>query len=175
MDLVYNEKSAMTAPNAISAAAGENTIIMFKSCYPCSDVGGSMNDEQAVYESLLPYFSAHPGKLFILVTPPPMISISYPAVTRALCDWLCDRETGWLSAYTAENVYVFDFYNVLTHPDAHHRFIDGQEEHVSIEGADTLYYDSDGDDHPNQEGNQKATREFIGLLNHWYERFAAEK
>jgi hypothetical protein len=173
MPLVYREKTAMTAPNAVPWAAGENSIVMFKSCYPNSDVGDSMEDEMAIYESLLPYFSAHPDKLFILVTPPPMISISNPAVTRALCDWLCDREGGWLSALTTENVYVFDFYNVLTHPDAHHRFVNGQEEHTNVDGADTLYYDSNGDDHPNDDGNRKATQEFIGLLNYWYQCFLA--
>ncbi|MBN1777018.1 MAG: hypothetical protein JW811_02755 [Clostridiales bacterium] len=171
MPLVYQEKDAMTAPNAIPAAAGENTIVMFKSCYPCSDVGNSMEDEQAIYNSLLPYFSAHPDKMFILVTPPPMIYISNPAVTRELCDWLCDRENGWLAELTTGNVFVFDFYNMLTHPDAHHRFADGQEEHVSVAGFDTLYYDSNGDDHPNQDGNRKAAQEFIGLLNHWYRLF----
>ena len=64
MPLVYTEYHAMSAPNAIPAAAGENTIILFKSCFPCSDVGDSMEDEMAVYESLLPYFSEHPDKLF---------------------------------------------------------------------------------------------------------------
>ena len=173
MPLVYREQNAMTAPNAVPAAAGDNSIVMFKSCFPNSDVGESMEDETAVYESLLPYFAAHPDKLFILVTPPPMISISNPAVTRELCDWLCDRDGGWLSGLTTGNVFVFDFYNVLTHPDAHHRFLDGQEEHTSVEGADTLYYDSDGDDHPSQEGNRKAAEEFIGLLKYWFECFSA--
>ncbi len=173
MGQVYREQNAMTAQNAIPPAAGESGIVMFKSCFPNSDVGAGMGDEMAVYESLLPYFAAHPDKLFILVTPPPMIRISHPAVTRALCDWLCDREAGWLSGLTTGNVFVFDFYNVLTHPDAHHRFLNGREEHTSVAGADTLYYDSGGDDHPNREGNRKATQEFIGLLNYWYECFLA--
>jgi hypothetical protein len=173
MGPVYRELNAMTAQNAIPPAAGENGIVMFKSCFPNSDVGTGMEDETAVYESLLPYFSEHPDKLFILVTPPPMIRISHPAVTRALCDWLCDRDTGWLSRLTTGNVFVFDFYNVLTHPDAHHRFLNGQEEHTSVEGADTLYYDSGGDDHPDREGNRKAAQEFIGLLNYWYQCFSA--
>jgi hypothetical protein len=175
MPLVYREKDAMTAPNAVEPTEGENTVILFKSCYPNSDVGDGMEDEAAVYESLLPYFSAQPDKLFILITPPPMISISHPSVTRELCDWLCDRETGWLSEYTTGNVFVFDFYNVLTHPDAHHRFWNGHEEHISVEGADTLYYDSNGDDHPNRDGNRKATQEFIGLLQYWYGLFPAEQ
>ena len=173
MPLVYQEQDAMTAPNSIAPAEGDNRIVMFKSCFPNSDAGESMEDEIAVYNSLLPYFSEHPDILFFLVTPPPMIAISHPAVTRALCNWLCDRESGWLSWLTTGNVFVFDFYNVLTHPDAHHRFLNGQEEHTSVEGADTLFYDSNGDDHPSQAGNRKAAQEFIGLLNDWYARFLA--
>ncbi len=172
MPLVYREHGTISAENTIEAAAGENTIVMFKSCYPCSDVGGSMEDEMAVYESLLPYFEAHPDKMFILVTPPPMQSISHPSVTRALCNWLCDRENGWLSALSTENAFVFDFYNVLTHPDAHHRIVNGLEEHTVVAGADTLYYPTD-DDHPNSDGNRKAAQEFIGLLNAWYRQFTA--
>jgi hypothetical protein len=171
MPLVYAEKNAMTAPNAVAPSAGENTVVMFKSCYPCSDVGDGMGDEMEIYNSLLPYFKQHPDKLFILVTPPPMISLSHPDVTRRLCDWLCNRENGWLKDLTTGNVYAFDFYNVLTHPDAHHRYADGWEEHVVIQGCDTLYYDSNGDDHPNAEGNRKAAQEFIGLLTFWYQSF----
>jgi hypothetical protein len=172
MPLVYQEMSAMTAPNAIEPAPGENTIVMFKSCYPNSDVGSDISDEQAIYDSLLPYFEAHPDKMFVLVTPPPMQSISDPAKTRELCDWLTDRDTGWLAALSTGNAFVFDFYNVLTHPDAHHHLADGVEVHESVPGFDTLYYPS-GDDHPNTQGNLKATEEFIGLLDMWYQSFVA--
>jgi hypothetical protein len=173
MSLVYQEMNQMAAPNNIEPAEGENTIVMFKSCFPNSDVGSDISDEKAIYDSLLPYFARHPDKMFVLITPPPMQSISDPQKTRELCDWLVDRESGWLAGLTTGNVFVFDFYNVLTHPDAHHRFMDGLEIHEGVEGQDTLYYDSDGDDHPNTQGNIKATEEFIGLLNFWYQSFAA--
>jgi hypothetical protein len=48
MTLVYQELDTMTAPNSLEAAPGENTIVMFKSCYPNSDVGSSITDEQAI-------------------------------------------------------------------------------------------------------------------------------
>jgi hypothetical protein len=174
MDLVYKEMDAMTAPNDIQPAAGENEIIMFKSCFPNSDVGPEITDEKDIYNSLLPYFERHPGKMFVLVTPPPMIQISYPAKTRELCDWLADREAGWLAGLSTGNVFVFDFYNVLTHPDAHHQLLNGEEVHSSVPGADTLYYPS-GDDHPNTDGNIKAAQEFIGLLNYWYGSFSGSR
>jgi hypothetical protein len=174
MNLVYGELSTMTAYNNISAAPGENTVILFKSCFPNSDVGSSIADEQAVYKSLLPYMARHPDKLFILITPPPMIHIPYPLSTRSLCDWLADREDGWLAGYPVQNVRVFDLYNVLTHPDAHHQMENGMETHTAIKNANELYYDSDGDDHPNARGNKKAAAEFMGLLKAWYAEFTGK-
>ncbi|MBU1662160.1 MAG: hypothetical protein KKD28_11895, partial [Chloroflexi bacterium] len=53
----------------------------------------------------------------------------------------------------------------------HHRFVDGQVEYDVSHGNGTLYYDSDGDDHPNGIGNQKATAEFVPMLNIFYHRW----
>ena len=167
MALVYRELGTMSAENSLEPAKGENTVILFKSCFPNSDTGSSIDDEKAVYNSLLPYFRSRPDKLFILATPPPMIRISSPGLTRQLCRWLTDRQGGWLASLETGNVFVFDLYNVLTHPDAHHQMVDGQEVHTTVPHADTLYYDSDGDDHPNEQGSQKAAEEFILLLDHW--------
>jgi hypothetical protein len=173
MPLVYADLQTMTAPNNLDAGPGENTVVMFKSCFPNSDVGSDISDEVALYQSLLPYFGQHLDKMFVLVTPPPMINISDARKTRELCDWLADRSSGWLAGYTGGNVFVFDLYNVLTDPGAHHRLVDGKETRESVKGHNTLYYDSDGDDHPNTRGNVKATEEFVGLLNAWYAAFAA--
>jgi hypothetical protein len=81
----------------------------------------------------------------------------------------------WLeeNKYTLKNVAIFDFYNVLTHPDIHHRVQNGQIEHSS-NGVNTLYFDSDGDDHPNMAGTQKATEEFIPLLNFYYHHWTED-
>jgi hypothetical protein len=171
MALVYQELGNMTAQNTLAPAPGENTIVMFKSCFPNSDVGSDIADEKAIYDALLPYFEQHPERMFVLVTPPPMQQISAPEKTRELCDWLVDPVDGWLADLPTNNVFVFDLYTVLTHPDAHHRLEDGNEVHTSVEGSDTLYYDSDGDDHPNSEGNAKAAEEFVPLLDHWYREF----
>jgi hypothetical protein len=171
MDLAYAEMDLSAGSNTLAPAPGQNTIVMFKSCVPNSDVGSSISDEQAIYNSLIPYFENHPDKMFVLVTPPPMQRIGTPLLTRQLCDWLTDREKGWLKDLTTGNVFVFDFYNVLTHPNAHHYLSGGVEVHTVVPGANTLYYDSSGDDHPNVAGDAKATAEFVPLLNAWYEEF----
>ena len=66
---------------------------------------------------------------------------------------------------------MFDFYNVLTGAENHHRFHNGAIEHVTNRGGNTLHYPTNGDDHPSPAGNRKATREFVPLLNVYYHRW----
>ena len=115
---------------------------MFKSCFPNSQLSGpsapvpaiadnpmkgqscgggdfTVANAKGIYLDLLPYFGAHPEKLFVAVVAPPVTSPDTPG-GRALADWLVDH---WLqdSGYTAGNVLVFDFYNVLTQQDRRRR------------------------------------------------------
>lgn len=161
---------------------GENQIVMFKSCFPNSDLAGkptdppargeglSVGNAKAIYNELLAYFATRPDKLFIVITAPPLQDRTHAANARAFNTWLL---RDWLKDYRGGNVAVFDFYNVLTGPRNHHRFRNGAVEHVSEPGKDTLHYPSDGDDHPNRQGNRKATEEFVPLLNVYYHRWAA--
>jgi hypothetical protein len=116
------------------------------------------------YNQLLTYFETRPDKLFVVITSPPMQRIPRPENARAFANWLVND---WLEEnnYPLDNVMVFDFYNVLTHPENHHRYNNGQIEHSTRAEKDTLYYDSWGDDHPRAEGGQKATEEFVPMLN----------
>ncbi len=117
---------------------GENKIILFKSCFPNSQLGGKPNDPPAagdnplrgqesssehmtvasakgVYNDLLQYFAARQDKLFVVVTAPPLTARDSSPVNaanaRALNNWLVKE---WLSSYPHKNVFAFDFYNVLT-------------------------------------------------------------
>ena len=160
---------------------GENQVIMFKSCFPNSALEGSPSDPpdpdgwltvghaKWIYNQILPYFGAHPEKLFIVIAAPPLRDGTYAANARAFNQWLY---YDWLAEnhYTQTNVAVFDFYNVLTGPNNHHRFYNGAEQHVIADNRNTLYYPS-GDDHPSVAGSQKATDEFIELLNVFYNRW----
>jgi hypothetical protein len=175
----YGQHSSYT--RTLTDPGGENQIIMFKSCFPNSALEGNPKDPpnqnggltvghaKWVYNQILTYFGAHPEKLFIVITAPPLIDGTYAANARAFNQWLMNN---WLSSnnYTQTNVAVFDFYNVLTGPNNHHRFINGAEQHVFTPGMNTEYYPS-GDDHPNQAGSKKATNEYIGLLNVFYHRW----
>ncbi len=164
---------------------GENEIILFKSCFPNSELAGDPDDPASpgtdltvgnaryVYNELLQYFATRPDRLFVVITAPPVEDSTHAANARAFNNWLVND---WLAEndYPYANVAVFDFYNVLTGPDNHHRFIDGEIEHVYQPGGDTAYYpSSDGDDHPSPEGSRRATEEFLPLLNIAYNRWRA--
>ena len=183
MNALINETSQNSSyTRTLSDPGGENQIIMFKSCFPNSDLSGNPNDPASpgsdltvgnakyVYNEILKYFATRPDKLFVVITQPPLSDPTHAANARAFTNWLA---SDWLEEnnYTLPNVAVFDFHNVLTAADAHHRLNNGAIERL-IPASDTLYYPS-GDDHPNQEGSKKATDEFIPLLNVFYNRWAA--
>ncbi len=178
---LYSE-SERHSPYSRSVAdpGGENEIVMFKSCFPNSNLEGKPTDPpargdgltvsnaKAIYNELLTYFATRPDKLFVVITAPPLQDPTNARNARAFNNWLVHD---WLSSYAGRNVAVFDFYNVLTGPKNHHRFSSGAIEHVADRGGNTLHYPSNGDDHPSQAGNRKATTEFIPLLNVYYHRW----
>ncbi len=188
MEAVYNESDQWDwdgwyyYTRNMPDPGGENEIIIFKSCFPNSELNGNPNDPPTpggdftvgnakyIYNDLLNYFRTRPDKLFIIITAPPVQDNSHAENARAFNQWLINE---WLVGYDGNNVAVWDFYNVLTGPDHHHRFINGQVEHVHETGANTLFYPSD-DDHPSVVGSQKASEEFIPMLNVFYNRWKAD-
>lgn len=170
-------------PRLEVAPEGENRIIVFKSCFPNSDLEGNPDDEAAsegwltvsnakyVYNEILKYFATRPDKLFVVITAPPLSHSGNSKNARAFNLWLVND---WLreNNYSLNNVAVFDYYNILTGEDNHHRIINGEVEHTFKAGKNLLVYPS-GDDHPSMEGNAKATEEFVQMLNFFYNRWAA--
>jgi len=182
MNALYTESGQHSSYTRLAAdPGGENEIIMFKSCFPNSALEGNPNDPpdsngwltvghaKWVYNQILQYFGQHPNKLFVVITAPPLQDGTYAANARAFNQWLMNT---WLTSngYAMNNVAVFDFYNVLTGPNNHHRYTNGAVEHVFTTGMNTSYYHS-SDDHPNVTGSLKATNEFVPLLNIFYHRW----
>lgn len=184
MQAVYQE-SEVHSPytRTMGDPGGENQIVMFKSCFPNSgDMGGSPNDPpttpdgsltvgtaKGVYNDLLEYFKTRPDKLFVVITAPPVQDRSNAANARAFNTWLL---TDWLreANYPYANVAVWDFYNILTGQNHHHRINNGQVEYTTNASDNTLVYPSE-DDHPNPQGSRKATDEFVPMLNSYYNRW----
>ena len=195
----------------IHHSTGENSVILFKSCFPNSNLKGNLNDPipnittnplkaqdasseymavpnaKGIYIDLLEYFRTRPDKLFIVITAPPLIAPDNPSLARALNNWLVND---WLKGYPLKNVAVFDFYNVLTSNGGssdindlnsvngnHHRIWNGLVQYIidnNVKNPDTAHYPSE-DDHPSQVGNEKATAEFVPLLNYYYNRWITDK
>ncbi len=165
-----------------SDPGGENEVVMFKSCFPNSNLAGRPSDPpkkgsgltvghaKAVYTDLLRFFANRPDKLFIAVTAPPVQDSTMAANARAFNSWLVKD---WLRGYKGSNVRVFDFYNVLTGINNHHRV--GREgiEHIIGDKRNTLHFPTNGDDHPSPAGNRKATKDFVPLLNSYVNQWLA--
>ncbi|HQB52596.1 MAG TPA: hypothetical protein PLX62_06795 [Bacteroidales bacterium] len=172
----------------LSDPGGENEIIMFKSCYPNSDIiaDNATNPEdiygdpagsntytetnvRALYDTILTYFKANPGRMFVVITAPPLSDATNAARARSFNNWLV---YDWLqdADWENKNVYVWDWYNVLTGVNNHHRVEDGVVVHTIASGSGNVAIDAyiDGDDHPNAVGCQKSTTEFVPVLDVWY-------
>lgn len=139
LSALYGESEPHSSYSRLpSNPGGENEIVLFKSCFPNSQLGGSPSDPAAgtdnplrgrdssspfhtvanakgIYNDILEYFSTRPDKLFVVITAPPLAAAETDsgaaANARALNDWLVHD---WLSGYSQHNVAVFDFYHVLT-------------------------------------------------------------
>jgi len=211
LNALYNEGEQHCSYSRLSSApSGENEIIMFKSCFPNSALQGDPNDlvpsinnnplrgegsgseyhtvanAKGIYIDLLEYFRTRQDKLFIVITAPPLSDPEYAANARAFNNWLVND---WLTNYPHNNVFVFDFYNVLTtnggnantndlgqETGNHHRWWNNIIQHKTDGDNDSnpniLEYPSSlGNDHPTQAGNLKATGEFLPLLNVAYHRW----
>jgi hypothetical protein len=138
-EALYTEYVPRSSYSRLSTdPGGENEIIVFKSCYPNSHLGGSpteppttgpnplrgqdagsehhtMGNAKAIYNDLLTGFAACQNKLFVVITAPPLMGsetdAAHAANALAFNDWLV---ADWLDGYAHDNVAVFDFYNVLT-------------------------------------------------------------
>jgi len=203
LDALYGESDQHSSYSRLSNnPGGDNEIIMFKSCFPNSALQGNPNDPippinnnplkgqdsgssdhtvanaKGIYLDILEYFQTRQDKLFIVITAPPLRDATYSSNARTFNEWLVNS---WLAGYSHQNVFVFDFYNVLTtnggspnindldqETGNHHRWWNNAIQH-KIDGdndgnPNILEYPS-GDDHPSQAGNLKATGEFVPLLN----------
>ncbi len=139
LSALYQESARHSSYSRLAAdPGGENRIIMFKSCFPNSNLGGHPDDPpttgdnplrgqsssssyhtvanaKGIYNDLLTYFASRQDKLFVVITAPPLVAsdttIEAAANARAFNNWLV---TDWLKNYPYHNVAVFDFYSILT-------------------------------------------------------------
>ncbi|MBN1180345.1 MAG: hypothetical protein JXD18_14125 [Anaerolineae bacterium] len=127
-------------------------VIIFKSCYPTSNIGSDdqLAEDQAYYLSMRDRMDQYPDKLFIVVTQPPQVPGSSDAEeaerARALADWLASSE--FLAGHP--NVVTFDFFGLLAGSDNFLR-------------PEYRYDDTDG--HPNEMANQAIGPLFVNFVD----------
>ncbi len=154
-------------PNIYYSGSQENDIIMFKSCFPNSDIVDDGTDPgnptdptrtlvnfKAAFLEMAKDLSNYPSKLFIYVTAPPLV----PKATtpenagraRKFNEWL---KSEFLNQYRREtgldNLLVFDLFDVLADENGFLR---------------REFQKKDTDSHPNAQGGMAATESFIKFL-----------
>jgi hypothetical protein len=154
-------------PDVLYPGDMENDIIMFKPCFPNSDITAEGNppgnpyetertiwNYKSVFENLIERFSKAPGKLFIYVTAPPLV----PAETSAENATRVREFNNWVkSDFTAEykertnleNFRVFDLFDVLA----------DSSNYLKPE-----FRRSDTNSHPDDKGSREATDRFLQFL-----------
>ncbi len=146
----------------------ENDIIMFKSCFPNSDIVGdgaksgnpyqpekTTSNYHAVFDSLKSTFSAHPQKQFIYVTSPPLHKLKTnsenAARAREFTNWIkTDFATRYKEETNLDNFRVFDLFDILAN-----------DQNMLKDN----YSDREGDSHPNLIANRAASDAFMQFLD----------
>jgi len=154
-------------PNIYYSGSQENDIIMFKSCFPNSDIvaegtgpgdptdpNRTMVNFKAAFEEMAEEFAKYPSKLFIYVTAPPLVpkasTLENARRAREFNNWLKGE---YLDRYRKDtgldNLLVFDLFDVLADEN---NFLRKE------------FQKKDTDSHPNQLGGMAATESFIKFL-----------
>lgn len=127
-------------------------VIMFKSCFPTSNIWGDehLNELQGYYLTIRDRVDQYPNKLFVVVTQPPQVPRSTDQEeanrARALANWLASDE--YLGG--RPNLVTFDFFGYLA----------GDDNMLREE-----YRYNNRDAHPNAQANQTIGPIFVDFVD----------
>lgn len=127
-------------------------VIIFKSCFPTSNIGDDAQLEayKSYYLAIRDRMDQYPDKVFIPVTPPPQVPANSNREegvrARAFADWLGSDE--YLDGHP--NVFVFDFFGLLA----------GDDNFLRREYRSDPY-----DAHPNERANQEIGPLFVAFID----------
>jgi hypothetical protein len=97
----------------------QHEVVVFKSCFPVSDItsDGQLETYEEHYLSIRDSMGQHLNTLFVVVTPPPLnpAATDAEAASRAreFANWLASED--YLSGHP--NVFTFDFFDLLAEND----------------------------------------------------------
>lgn len=142
---IFAQQAYSLPLNALSGLL-QHEVIVFKSCFPTSNIISDAQLEQykTWYLGMRDVMDAHPDRVFVVMSPPPL----HPAATtpeaaaraRAFADWLASEE--YLEGHP--NIFTFDFFNQLAADDP------ASPEFNMLRVA---YRPAGEDSHPNQVAN----------------------
>jgi len=133
-------------------------VIAFKSCFPTSDIQSDQQLEEykTYYRNIRAVMDQHRDKIFIVVTPPPLVpsatSREVAARARAFANWLKSPE--YLSGHL--NVFTFDFFTLLAESNPNAR------DYNMLRAA---YRADPNDSHPNERANQIIGPQFADFIH----------
>lgn len=166
-------------PNRYYSGSETNDIVMFKSCFPNSDISGegqppgdpaaaerTVANYRAVFERLKDEMARYPDKLFIYVTAPPLAQESTtPENARnavAFNRWLVEK---FLPEYQREtggtNLVIFDLFSVLADDKGFLR--------------QDYRRPGQGDSHPNATANQAAAGGFMSFFRPVWDKWQGQQ
>ncbi len=142
---IFAQQTYSQPLNALSGLL-QHEVIVFKSCFPTSNI---ISDEQLEqyktwYLGMREVMDAHPDRVFVVMSPPPL----HPAATtpeaaaraRAFANWLTSAE--YLGGHP--NIFAFDFFDQLAEDDPSNSEVNMLRAEYRPEGEDS---------HPNQVAN----------------------
>lgn len=142
---IFGQRAYGLPLNALSGLL-QHEVIVFKSCFPASDItnDGHLQQYKDWYLEMRDVMDQHPDRVFVVMSPPPL----NPAATipeaaaraRAFADWLTSE--AYLEGHP--NVFAFDFFDQLAEDDP-------ASSDFNMLRAD--YRDGE-DSHPNRKANE---------------------
>ncbi len=159
-----NALSRFLLPHPMGADTVTHDVIIFKSCFPASDISSEqmLTDYQNWYLAIRNIMDAHPEKIFIPMTPPPLVrSATTPenaARAQRFADWLMSPEYSWAHL----NICVFDFRHYLMEHDPTSIYYNCLRE---------AYGGAGGDSHPNLLANQTVGPIFVNHITNAIEYY----
>ena len=154
---IFSQRLYSWPRNAFSGLM-QHEVIIFKSCFPVSDISNQeyLDKYKRYYLSIRDVVDQHPDRLFIALTPPPVVPESSTprnaARAREFANWLQSDE--FLAGHA--NLFTFDFFDLLAEGDP------------SAPDHDTLRAEYRpgiaGDSHPNVLANETIGPRFVEFV-----------
>lgn len=145
-------------PWPLNAFSGlmQHEVIIFKSCFPTSDItsDAQLAQYKTWYLGMRDVMDQHPDHVFVVVTPPPLNPVATTpgaaARARAFASWLASD--AFLDGHV--NVFTFDLFDALAESD------------LSAPDANMLQavYREGEDSHPNTLANETIGPEFADFI-----------